>query len=283
MTTHAVSQERHEIGIRWLSARAHQIIARVLRRLLVQVAFGIRGGRGLHALWERTFPPGDPNIRATDPISLTLVALALVGLIMIAAAVPQPPREPGRSAAGDQDGGNDLAAIANAKRPGRGSRIESLESLIAGWRPRRRDVIRDPPGIRARVFGLAISDLGLSGTKHAARGLIRMLCALVLRRAWIAWPGGLILLSGCSKQTPTVADPVEGIPLAQQRTIDRNELGYKWPFDVGTGTIACDGGALFFRTGGTTYALSRGAGNARVCRHRRDQAHGKGAARRAIP
>jgi hypothetical protein len=87
-----------------------------------------------------------------------------------------------------------------------------------------------------------------------------MLCALVLRRAWIALGLVALLLSGCSKQNPTVADPVEGVPLAQQRTIDRNELGYKWPVDVGTGTIACDGGALFFRTGGTTYALSRGAG-----------------------
>ena len=29
---------------------------------------------------------------------------------------------------------------------------------------------------------------------------------------------------------------------------------------VGTGTIACDAGALSFRAGGTTYALSQGAG-----------------------
>jgi hypothetical protein len=71
---------------------------------------------------------------------------------------------------------------------------------------------------------------------------------------------GALVLSGCGKQPATVADPVEGVPLAQQRTIDRNELGYKWPFDAGTGTIACDGGALFFRTGGATYALSRSAG-----------------------
>jgi hypothetical protein len=105
-----------------------------------------------------------------------------------------------------------------------------------------------------------MSDLGLSGTKPAARGLIRMLYGSVQRRAWIATGLGALLLAGCSKSTPTIADPVEGVPLAQQRTIDRNELGYKWPFDVGTGTIACDGGALFFRTSGTTYALSRGAG-----------------------
>jgi ABC-type antimicrobial peptide transport system permease subunit len=39
-------------------------------------------------LWERTFPPGDANIRATDPTSLALVALMLLALIAIAAAIP---------------------------------------------------------------------------------------------------------------------------------------------------------------------------------------------------
>jgi hypothetical protein len=77
---------------------------------------------------------------------------------------------------------------------------------------------------------------------------------------------GLIALSavitaaGCRAKAPAIAEPVEGVPLAQQRTIDRNELDFKWPFEAGSGTIACDGGALFFRTGGTTYALSRSAG-----------------------
>jgi hypothetical protein len=82
--------------------------------------------------------------------------------------------------------------------------------------------------------------------------------APIRRRVWIT--AGALVLASCDKSTPAIAEPVEGIPPAQQRTIDRNELGYKWPFDAGTGTIACDGGALFFRTGGTTYALSRGAG-----------------------
>ena len=84
--------------------------------------------------------------------------------------------------------------------------------------------------------------------------------AVIRRRVWITTGFGALLLTGCGKSRPPIADPVEGIPRPQQRTIDRNELGYKWPFDAGTGTIACDGGALFFRTGGTTYALSRGAG-----------------------
>jgi predicted permease len=89
VTTHAVSQERHEIGIRMaLGARSHQIIGRVVRRLLVQVSFGFAAGVVCTLLWERTFPPGDANIHAADPISLTLVALVLLGLIAIAAAVP---------------------------------------------------------------------------------------------------------------------------------------------------------------------------------------------------
>jgi hypothetical protein len=66
--------------------------------------------------------------------------------------------------------------------------------------------------------------------------------------------------AGCGPAPQTVAEPIEGVPLTQQRTITRNEVGFKWPFEVGSGTIACDGGALFFRTAGTTYALSRGAG-----------------------
>jgi hypothetical protein len=69
-----------------------------------------------------------------------------------------------------------------------------------------------------------------------------------------------IVLTACRANAPAVTDPVEGVPLAQQRPLSRNDLSYKWPFTPGTGTIACDGGALFFRTGGTTYALSRGAG-----------------------
>jgi predicted small lipoprotein YifL len=69
-----------------------------------------------------------------------------------------------------------------------------------------------------------------------------------------------VALAACGRKAPPVADPVEGVPLAQQRTITRNEIGYKWPFNMGVGTIACDGGALFFRADGTTYALSRSAG-----------------------
>ena len=70
----------------------------------------------------------------------------------------------------------------------------------------------------------------------------------------------MMALAGCRDTRPAVEDPLEGVPLTQQRTITQSDLGYKWPFTVGAGTIACDGGALFFRAGGTTYALSQGAG-----------------------
>ena len=69
-----------------------------------------------------------------------------------------------------------------------------------------------------------------------------------------------LLPARCGPAAPVLSDPVPGVPPAQQRTITRAEFGYEWPFTVGVGTVACDGGALAFRSGGTTYALSRGAG-----------------------
>jgi hypothetical protein len=64
----------------------------------------------------------------------------------------------------------------------------------------------------------------------------------------------------CGRSVDTIANPIAGVPLTQQRTINRAELGFKWPFDVGTGTIACAGGEVFFRSGGSTYALTKGVG-----------------------
>ena len=87
--SYSVAQRTREIGIRMaLGARSYQIIGRVLRRMIVQVSFGFAAGVVCTLLWERMFPPGDPDIHAADPGSLTLVALTLMGLIAIAAAVP---------------------------------------------------------------------------------------------------------------------------------------------------------------------------------------------------
>jgi hypothetical protein len=70
----------------------------------------------------------------------------------------------------------------------------------------------------------------------------------------------VVALCACGRKEPAVTDPMAGVPVRQQQTISRQEMGHTWPFTVGTGTVACDGGALFFRAGGTTYALSKGAG-----------------------
>jgi hypothetical protein len=70
----------------------------------------------------------------------------------------------------------------------------------------------------------------------------------------------MMAAAGCRETRPAVEDPLPGVPLTQQKTITQTDLGYQWPFSVGTGTIVCDAGALSFRAGGTTYALSQGAG-----------------------
>ena len=97
------------------------------------------------------------------------------------------------------------------------------------------------------------------GTKHHSRGLIRMPFPAAPSRIPLLI-AGLAVAAACGGKPAAVDDPVPGIAPTQQRTITRSEVGYKWPFAVGVGTIACDGGALMFRAGGTTYALSRGAG-----------------------
>jgi hypothetical protein len=70
----------------------------------------------------------------------------------------------------------------------------------------------------------------------------------------------MVVVAGCRDTRPAVEDPLPGVSLTQQKTITRSDLGHQWPFTVGTGTIVCDAGALSFRAGGTTYALSQGAG-----------------------
>jgi hypothetical protein len=66
-------------------------------------------------------------------------------------------------------------------------------------------------------------------------------------------------VTGCARSAEVVLDPVPGVPPAQQRTITRSDLDYRWPFIVGVGTVACDAGVLAFRSQGTTYALGPGA------------------------
>jgi len=86
---HGVSRERHEIGIRMaLGARPRQIVARMLRRLVVQAALGFGAGVILTALWDRTFSSGSVDIRSTDLVPLAIVVAILLAVLILAAIVP---------------------------------------------------------------------------------------------------------------------------------------------------------------------------------------------------
>jgi hypothetical protein len=63
----------------------------------------------------------------------------------------------------------------------------------------------------------------------------------------------------CSPGERRVDDPLPDVPLQRQRAIARSQLQWRWPFTVGTGTLACDAGAVLFRSAHTTYALNEAA------------------------
>lgn len=73
-----------------------------------------------------------------------------------------------------------------------------------------------------------------------------------LAMAWVSVP----LAAAACGPGANLADPIPEIPRAQQRTIDRSELRWQWPFTVGTGTLGCVDGAIVFRSTGTSYALN---------------------------
>ena len=63
-------------------------------------------------------------------------------------------------------------------------------------------------------------------------------------------------------RSENLTDPIPEVPRQQQRTVDRSEFRWQWPFTVGTGTLGCVDGAIVFRSAGTNYALNpwRGRG-----------------------
>jgi hypothetical protein len=66
----------------------------------------------------------------------------------------------------------------------------------------------------------------------------------------------IILAYGCSGTPQRVTDPIAGAPVAQQRLITRQQYGWRWPFVMGVGTLACHDDAVLFRAGGVTYGLN---------------------------
>jgi len=69
----------------------------------------------------------------------------------------------------------------------------------------------------------------------------------------------LVVVSSCADNQQRVIDPIPDIPLNQQRTVTRNEFGWRWPLTVGIGTLGCVSNAVVFRAGAVTYAVNAAA------------------------
>lgn len=93
-----------------------------------------------------------------------------------------------------------------------------------------------------------------------------MILFAMSRRACVGCAVSLILLGACGPKERTIADPVPGVALAQQKTVSRAQFRFRWPLTVGVGTLACDDrGIILFRTQGLTYGLNgRPAGSADI-------------------
>jgi uncharacterized protein DUF2511 len=63
-------------------------------------------------------------------------------------------------------------------------------------------------------------------------------------------------VSACAGAATPVEDPIPGIEASRQRRISRHDFPDAWPFEPGTGTLGCTGGAVVFRVQGVTYALN---------------------------
>ena len=89
VTAHAVSQRTQEIGVRMaLGARPLQVVRLIMRRAIVQLAFGFGAGIAGSAVWDWTFSSGIAGVTAQDPRALTIV-LAILGAVgLIACLVP---------------------------------------------------------------------------------------------------------------------------------------------------------------------------------------------------
>ena len=75
-------------------------------------------------------------------------------------------------------------------------------------------------------------------------------------RGWSNAIASLFLAAAACSGASAPAEPIDAVPAAQQRTITRNEFGFRWPFTVGVGTLGCRDSAVLFRNAGTTYALN---------------------------
>jgi predicted permease len=89
VTAYAVSQRRHEIGVRMaLGARPEQILSMVLRQGVVLTSIGVGLGLLIAAFATRSFANLLVGVSPTDPLTFGGVALVLIGVALVASAVP---------------------------------------------------------------------------------------------------------------------------------------------------------------------------------------------------
>jgi putative ABC transport system permease protein len=89
LTAHGVSQRAHEIGVRMaLGARKHQVVWLFVRRTMIQLAIGfalgMTGALSIGRLVAVFLGDTDPR----DPLTLTLVSVALGVVALLASAWP---------------------------------------------------------------------------------------------------------------------------------------------------------------------------------------------------
>lgn len=84
-----VGERRKEIGLRRaLGANAGEVVAAVVRRVLVVTAIGLIGGVGLAAVLSRALAGVLPGARALDPIAFAWTLLVVLLVVAVAAFVP---------------------------------------------------------------------------------------------------------------------------------------------------------------------------------------------------
>jgi len=89
VTAYAVNQRRHEIGVRMaLGARPEQVVGMVLRQGVVLTSIGVGLGLLIAAFATRFFANLLVGVSPTDPLTFGGVALVLIGVALLASAVP---------------------------------------------------------------------------------------------------------------------------------------------------------------------------------------------------
>jgi predicted permease len=89
VTAHGVGQRRQEIGLRMaLGAGPWAIVVIVVRRVLIQLVFGVTAGMVCTFVWQRMFGSPDSDADAFHPATLVIVVTILAFAAVIAGFVP---------------------------------------------------------------------------------------------------------------------------------------------------------------------------------------------------